>query len=442
MNTGHGTYPDLTSGNPLLDDERWALALRIASSRHLLKAVQLRDILLYLCQQVISDPATVIREHEIGCNVLGRRADFNPNDDNIVRVQISHLRKKLDEYFATDGAGERLIVSIPKGSYMPRFAPRVPNQPGQAEPAVTSTVMVNPVAAPVLPVPATTTRWWLLRLIGVLVLLGMVAAITIYRKQPAASIDRSSDNFIWSSIFKQGAPPAIVVADSCLGLLQDTLGTDIALSEYIGGHYPEELLGKTPNEPLRSALATLASRQYTSLGDVEIASGLIQLGQRLGSNAAIHYARHMNVRNFQDGNFVLIGSRRSNPWVGLFEPQLNFVLDGNPQQHVFYIHNKRPRASELTNYAPVTKSGNSVESYATIALVPNLENTGSVLILNGITMETAEAAGRLILCKEFPATLSKILGKSRSPRSVEILLRVRAIGGAPSSAEVLASRAD
>ncbi len=422
-----------------MDDERWALVLRIAASRHLLKAVQLREILLYLCQRVINDPATVIREHEIGCTVLGRRADFNPNDDNIVRVQISHLRKKLDEYFATDGAAESLRVSIPKGSYMPRFAARVPNEPA---PPVETAVMADPAPASPPLAPAKTTRWWMLRVGSALVLLGVIVAVAIYRRPLSAPADRSSENFIWSALFKQNSPPSIVVADSCLGLLQDTLGTDIALSEYIGGHYPDQLLSKTPNEPLRHALATLASRQYTSLGDVDIASGLMQLGQRLGSNAAIHYARHMNIRNFQDGNFVLIGSRRSNPWVGLFEPQLNFVLDGNPQQHVFYIHNKKPRAAELPDYAPVVKSGNSIESYATIALVPNLENTGSVLILNGITMETAEAAGRLILCKDFPSTLSKILGKTPSPHSLEILLRVRAIGGAPSSAQVIASRVD
>jgi hypothetical protein len=105
-------------------DTRWALVLRVASSRHLLKAPQLREILLYLCRRVLTDNPSAISEQEIGCKVLGRRADFNPNEDNIVRVQVRHLRKKLEEYFSSEGLEEPVILTIPKGAYLPHFEPR------------------------------------------------------------------------------------------------------------------------------------------------------------------------------------------------------------------------------------------------------------------------------------------------------------------------------
>jgi len=54
-----------------LNDERWDLVQRIVSSRHFSKAPQLRDILIYICQRGIRHPTAVIKEHEIGCNVLG-----------------------------------------------------------------------------------------------------------------------------------------------------------------------------------------------------------------------------------------------------------------------------------------------------------------------------------------------------------------------------------
>src|ERR1019366_10373764 len=105
-------------------DGRWPLVLRIAASRQFTKAPQLQDILIYICRRALTDPAASIKEYEIGCNALGRKQDFNPNEDNIVRVQISHLRKKLDEYFATDGKDEPLLITVPKGAYVPRFEPR------------------------------------------------------------------------------------------------------------------------------------------------------------------------------------------------------------------------------------------------------------------------------------------------------------------------------
>ena len=444
MNTSDGTYADSKQtviGSNWAEDERWALALRIASGRQLFKANQLREILLYLCQRVLSDPATVIREHEIGCNVLGRRADFNPNDDNIVRVQISHLRKKLDEYFSTDGAAELLILTIPKGSYVPRFAARV-QRVLDADATVT---VIPPPVQPVPVKPAASPRWWLWPLCGLLTVLLIVGIVSLYRRPNALDVKRehAADNLIWSSIFNPVSPPSIVVADTCLVMLQDTLGTDISLADYIGGQYPDNLLSKVSDEPLRKSLTTLASRQYTSLGDVDIASGLMELSSRLGATGSIHYARHLNIRNFQSGNFVLIGSRRGNPWVGLFEQQLNFSLNENPQTHRFYFHNKDARPGEAADYLPVLNGNNVLESYADIAFVPNLGKTGYVLILSGITMEASEAAGQLLMRQDFPPSLNKIVqtaNLSASPKSLEILIRVRSLGGAASNSEILTSR--
>ncbi len=425
MNTIQGNYVDSKlADHGFADDERWALALRIATSRHLVKATQLREILLYLCQRVITDPNAAIREHEIGCSVLGRRPDFNPNDDNIVRVQISHLRKKLDEYFSTDGQAETLLLTIPKGSYVPRFTARV------------STPVAAPVIAPPEPPPSvphkSLRKAYLLA--GLTFAIALIAIFLTRHKQPAP-------NFIWSSILNPASPPSIVVADTCLVLLQDSLGTDITLADYIGGHYPDNLLSKVSDEPLRRTLTLLASRQYTSLGDVDISGRLLELSQHLGAPGVIHYARHLNIRAFDTGNFVLIGSRRGNPWVGLFEPQLNFAMLQDPATHAFYFHNRNPKPSEPADYKNILNGSSIVESYADIALVPNLGKNGSVLILNGITMEASEAAGQLLLRQDFPPSLKRLLDTSQ-PKHLEILIRVRSLGGAASNAEVITYRAD
>jgi len=109
---------------PAESDDRWNLVLRVTGSQTFTKAAQLRDILLYLSRHALNDSQAAIREYEIGCNVLGRKSDFNPQLDNIVRVQVSHLRKKLTEYFAGEGKDEPVEITIPRGSYVPRFAIR------------------------------------------------------------------------------------------------------------------------------------------------------------------------------------------------------------------------------------------------------------------------------------------------------------------------------
>ena len=119
-----------SSKNPALTpsalerDPRWHLAARIAASPLLARSDQLREILFYLVRQSLLHPDEPIRESEIAHKALGRPASFNPVDDNIVRVQVAHLRKRLLQYFNDKGPDEKLQVTIARGSYKPVFTPR------------------------------------------------------------------------------------------------------------------------------------------------------------------------------------------------------------------------------------------------------------------------------------------------------------------------------
>ena len=65
-----------------------------------------------------------MREQQIAANVFNRKPDYNPGQDNIVRVEARSLRKRLETYFATEGKDERIVMSMPKGSYAICFEPR------------------------------------------------------------------------------------------------------------------------------------------------------------------------------------------------------------------------------------------------------------------------------------------------------------------------------
>jgi hypothetical protein len=423
------------------DDARWSLVLRIAASRQFTKAPQLHDILIYICQRALADPTTTtIKEYEIGCNALGRKPDFNPNEDNIVRVQISHLRKKLDEYFATDGKDEPLLITVPKGAYLPRFAPRLEmavapeSSPAKVDPAPAHVAARRP------------NKWILLLSLSTCLL----AAASLYQwlHPPAArpgsqtpAQDAARQDPFWSRIFVPGQPAGIVVADSCLVILQDVLHTDLSLDSYLGRGYPDDLLNKVPDRELRAALRLISARQYTSLADLNIASRLAELSREFGPNRApIRFARHLNIRDFKTQNFVLIGSRRAVPWVQLFEPQLNFSLEEDLATHRFHLRNKRPKPGEPATYVP-TESAAGLESYADIALLPNLGTGGSILLLSGITMESSEAAGELVAGRGFSAQLAHMLGpQAVRDRYFEIVLETRAVAGAARSSQIVAYR--
>ncbi|MBX5495793.1 MAG: hypothetical protein IRZ15_10715, partial [Bryobacteraceae bacterium] len=114
--------------------ESWQeLAERVAASATFQKSPRLRKLLLHLCQQMIEGRTEQLREQAIGCQVFGRPSDYSPSEDNIVRVEVRRLRKRLEEYFSGEGSQEPVVIVIPKGSYSPVFKHR---EAPKAKPAV------------------------------------------------------------------------------------------------------------------------------------------------------------------------------------------------------------------------------------------------------------------------------------------------------------------
>jgi Malectin domain len=80
--------------------------------------------LSYLCEKTFAGESDQIKEYSIALEVFGRRDSFDQDTDSIVRVQANRLRKRLAEYYRSEGAGHSLQIVIPVGQYVPRFEPK------------------------------------------------------------------------------------------------------------------------------------------------------------------------------------------------------------------------------------------------------------------------------------------------------------------------------
>lgn len=175
----------------------------------------------------------------------------------------------------------------------------------------------------------------------------------------------------------------------------------------------------------------------TSLINADVAGECFRWAALLGSRVYIRYARYMHVRDFERGNFVVVGSRRSNPWTSLFERNLNFSLEEDPTTHTFHFRNRRPNPGEPEIYAAQYEGSGVHIGYVDIAILPNLTGTGTVLLFNGLRMENDEAASNLIFSGDTPPSLTHALASVSRTSTTEILLRVRSLGGAENGWEVV-----
>jgi hypothetical protein len=384
-------------------------------------------LLEYSVHQVLKGcSAEELKERTIGIEALQRSPDYDTGEDAIVRVTANEVRKRLAQHYQKEGAGDP-VIALPAGSY-----------------GVTFQWQETPAQEPVRGKPPMRYGKWaaaagLLLLAGWALVYGIRAARTAGLPAVVRAAVPSSPDPVWSRVFKPGQKTNIVVSDASYRELQFFLGRDVPLSEYLSPGYPGSLSAAAPPEA-RRAIEFLGRQQTTSIGSATLSSRLLAFGVRAGGAPAIRYPRHINVREFQTDNFILLGSRLSIPWEELFEPSLNFPLAMDPATHQFYLRNRAPQAGEQPEYR---ESANQEETYADIALLPNLGGTGTVLILNGIDMVAAEAAGEFAMNGGLGARLAALSAKGgTASRSsfFEILIRVRAVAGTAANMEVLALR--
>jgi hypothetical protein len=94
----------------------WLLTSGVLGRSH-----NLSQMLQFICEKHFQGQASQITEHALAVEALGRRSDFNPQLDTIVRVTAHQLRKRLQEIYAGPGASRPVQIHIPAGQYAPSF---------------------------------------------------------------------------------------------------------------------------------------------------------------------------------------------------------------------------------------------------------------------------------------------------------------------------------
>jgi hypothetical protein len=402
-----------------------ALLLRVLQSQSFRRSARLSHFLSFVCAETFAQRSGAISEHAIGVAVFGRPSDYNPGDDNIVRVSAREVRARLEQYFQNEGQAEPVLLQIPKGSYVPTFQPRELARP---VPAATATAQPVAEAAPAPHAPALTRRSLLAAVAG----LSVGAGSTWWLTRPHAPAP------LWKLLFDDKSTVLVVVADSAFSFIQELTNRDYTVSEYARRTFFEQLETEVRSGRLSPGVARLGRRQYTSFSDALLVGNILQTHAEFASRTRVRFARHLDQRELRSSNAVILGSPKSNPWAMLFNKKLNFQFVESVG-HAPFIRNLKPRTGELTEYHQ--SINDRVEGLAVVALVPSLSSTGHVLLIGGTSMEATEAAGEWALR---PAGIEACMRQLAAPASVvlpfEALLRIPSVDGSPQAIELIAAR--
>lgn len=125
-----------TSQNgPLFTQEQEAEVLaqldRLLESKLFRDTTRMKRFLRYVTEEVLEGRGARLKGYTIGVEVFDRPDDFDPQADTIVRVQAGRLRRRLDLFYADEGADDPVRFTIPKGRYAPCFEFRAPRSTSQ-----------------------------------------------------------------------------------------------------------------------------------------------------------------------------------------------------------------------------------------------------------------------------------------------------------------------
>jgi hypothetical protein len=404
--------------------EREALHSQIEKLNHssiLRGSESLCKLLRYLGEHSLDAPGTYLKEYQIATEVFGRPADFDSRVDSTVRVQTGRLRSKLAEYYAGEGASDRLVIEIPKGAYSLTYhirsaAVETPTPPAAPAPAL-------PPAPPRRSYPLS----WLFLSAVIAAAVIVVAAIFVTRflmPVPAATHPQPAPALkaFWSTFGSGPDAPLVVYSNA----------------EFVGR--PET--GLRYFKPNMDAGKPVLDH-YTGVGEVMAVHDLDQVFAGLQREIHIKRGRLLTWDDAKTSDLIFIGSPSENLSLRELPRKPDFVFTRKPsapRKGDLMISNLHPAASEqatfLASEPPIT------EDYALVALTSGLNASRRVLILAGITTFGTQAAVEFV-CRaqrldELMAAISKVDSSAR--RGVppfEALLRVQVSGGVPVQADLV-----
>jgi hypothetical protein len=97
---------------------------RVLTSAAFNDAERASKFLRFIVERTLAGRISEIKESVIAIEVLGRKSSFNPKTDPIVRVEAARLRDRLRNYYSGEGASDDVLISVPKGRYVPEFSER------------------------------------------------------------------------------------------------------------------------------------------------------------------------------------------------------------------------------------------------------------------------------------------------------------------------------
>lgn len=380
---------------------------RILRSRIFQGSESLKSFLQYITQKTIEEQSSSLKEYVIATEVFGRRDDYDPRTDSVVRVQASRLRAKLQDYYTTEGQRDQVLIELPKGHYIPYFS-RLESQPP------------NP-ANPVAEIRQSNSETPVLK----------------SATDEAVEAERQAVAPLWGDLLRSPEPCLVVFSNT---LFEGSAETGMRLYKPLDA----------PGSHTGSFASFLAFQEqqsivehYTGIGETMGVYFLSDFFARVRHPFRLKRSLLVNWEDLKTENIVVLGSPAENFFLRELPQKQELVFQKVRDEHehdTFGIVNLSPREGEQQVYLARQEGPSRSQISRDYALISVLQGLGAkkrILILAGITTYATQAAAEYVTLPEYIEDLITHLNIAppseppQLPHSYQILVEVKVNDGVP-----------
>jgi hypothetical protein len=380
------------------------------------RSERLQNFLRYICDLTIRGESQRINEYLIGSQVFRKGADYNPNEDSVVRRQAHTLRQKLQDYYANEGRDHAVRIELPVGRYVPVFRRQERLKP--VEPETISTV---PAAVPVAPILPSRRNY---AIAAAALLLALAAGFVLGRSLTTAAARTPVWNpgpatrEIWN-VWLQ-TPGAVVVCFSnpitaVLKQLDKPQPPDVQPRRFRLPPAEEQIFRERFKLPPGGYLYFSPAISQAKMGEAFAAAYLASFFGKAGVRAVPSQSRFLTWEQLRAESIILLGHNEANQWVDPLLKNCPFRLTATSGRQQRAIVNTAPRQAEPAQYQ-ISYSDDEFEAdqeYALISMLRGFERDHQVMLISGLNTQATQIATEYLTKEE---TLATLLARLRAER--------------------------
>jgi len=415
---------------------------QVLSSPPFRNTQQCQNLLRYIVKHTLAGEDHLLRERVIGSEVFGRRPDYEPGEDPVVRLRAAEVRKRLAQFYQSAMEAPEVHIDIPSGSYRATFRWRDSANPLLHEAELSlATHPVGPephslapapdfqkVAAVAEVLPADSRKR--IRLTYAAITLALLAAAVLVVSMPPDGAQASRFREFWSLWTNSSKPVIIAIGSNAVYRLSDTMNDQYAKDHDLETHGAEFFVPLTPDVTLRGSDLHPAENSFVALGDVAAVSSMVANLTRLKQSFQERFPNDISFAELRNSPSVLIGGFNNAMTLELTK-NMRFVLRARNEIDDIQDPNRRWLLHASTD-------SHDTEDYAIITRLTQRQGDAPILSVAGMGQYGTLAAADFVCSPAAISEMTRRLPKDWASRNLQLVLHVKVVDFKPAATEVVA----